>query len=89
LQRLRKSLQNLVWVMRKFMYAQIIVSYIEGTRKIMTYVQNVELQGGKIKQITRYWQRRKEERRPQIRCCATFQSNLGLKWFLCTKKQLG
>jgi hypothetical protein len=50
----QKKLQNLVQVTRKFMYAQIIVSCIEGTRKIMTSVQNVELQGGKIKQITLY-----------------------------------
>ena len=34
----------------KIMYAQIIVSSIERTRKVTTSVQNVKLQGGKIYQ---------------------------------------
>uniref|UniRef100_A0A0A9B907 Uncharacterized protein n=1 Tax=Arundo donax TaxID=35708 RepID=A0A0A9B907_ARUDO len=48
---LGRSLESLVLVMRKFMFAQIIVSFIGKTSKMMTFVQNVELQDGKISHL--------------------------------------
>ena len=49
--RLRRPLRSLVLDMRRFMCAQIIASSIGKTRNMMTSVQNVELQDGKISQI--------------------------------------
>jgi len=47
----QRSLQSLALNMRRFMYAQIIVSSIGKTRKMMTSVQNAKLQDGKISQM--------------------------------------